>query len=67
MLKVLKRAVFAPMPTAIVRTATSVKPGDLSNERAAYLRSGMGADQQVMCQRGERHNRQTPNGLGWTD
>ena len=33
------RAVLAPMPTAMVSTATSVKPGLLRRERMANLRS----------------------------
>src|SRR5439155_12975942 len=35
----LKIAVFAPMPSASVSTATAVKPGFLSNWRKANLRS----------------------------
>ena len=34
-----KIAVFAPMPSASVRTATAVKPGFSSNWRKANLRS----------------------------
>jgi hypothetical protein len=35
----LKMAVFAPIPSASVIAATTVKAGDLANMRAAYLRS----------------------------
>ena len=35
----LKIAVFAPMPIAIVSTAMTVKPGDRRSVRIAYLRS----------------------------
>src|SRR6058998_3162080 len=37
----LKTAVFAPMPSASMSTATDVKPGFLSNWRKANLRSFM--------------------------
>src|SRR6266446_7290373 len=37
----LKMAVFAPMPSASVSTATAVKPGFFSNWRKANLRSFM--------------------------
>ena len=33
----LKIALFAPMPSASAKTATSVKPGDFSSERNAKL------------------------------
>src|SRR5262249_23208073 len=36
-----KIAVFAPIPSASVKTATRVKPGDLRNWRRANLRSFM--------------------------
>src|SRR5215469_8096882 len=35
----LKMAVFAPMPSASVRTVTAVKPGFFPSMRAAYRRS----------------------------
>src|SRR5438034_2680088 len=38
-LTTLKMAVFAPMPSASVSTATAVKPGFFSNWRMANLRS----------------------------
>ena len=38
-LMTLKMAVFAPMPSARVSTATAVKPGFFSNWRKANLRS----------------------------
>src|SRR5256885_5613267 len=38
-LTTLKMAVFAPMPSASVSTATAVKPGFFSNWRKANLRS----------------------------
>src|SRR2546429_6541377 len=44
-LTTLKMAVFAPMPSASVSTATAVKPGFFSNWRKANLRSFMARGQ----------------------
>src|SRR5215469_6944233 len=41
LLNALKSAVFAPIPSASVRTATKVNPGDLRSWRKANLRSFM--------------------------
>ncbi len=35
----LKMALFTPIPSARVRTATMVKPGDFRSMRKAYLKS----------------------------
>src|SRR4051812_20816723 len=45
---ILNIAVFAPMPSASVRTATSVKPGDLPSWRKANLRSFMSFSAQCL-------------------
>src|SRR4051812_40850611 len=47
-----KTVVVVPMPSASVRTATAVKPGDLASERSARRRSViMGGEKQIEWRR----------------
>src|SRR5271155_5676776 len=64
----LKTAVFAPIPSASVRTQTKVKPGVFLSWRIAYLKSltssGMAASQASLCN--EHVVGQTPAGIAAT-
>src|SRR5881409_2101625 len=54
-------AVFAPMPSASMSTATPVKPGFFRNWRKANLRSFIFAVDDLRLRRGQNTKNQTPS------